>query len=283
MRTEDDPTTKAQRVAQNLMEGQGKAEAPGAKQEERKLPEPSAERADPTKAKTFTNSVGMKMVLIPAGEFSMGSPPTERGRWKDEGPVHKVGLDAFYVSQTEVTQRQWEAVMGNNPSNFKGDPNLPVENVSWNDAQKFIARLNQKEGTDTYRLPTEAEWEYACRAGSQERFCYGDSERKVTHYAWYRGNAGNKTNPVAQKNPNSWGFYDMHGNVWEWVTDRYNPSYYTNSPPKNPTGPANGKSRVVRGGAWNLRRRYLRCATRNWAPPDGWNGKMGFRLAKAVP
>jgi formylglycine-generating enzyme required for sulfatase activity len=234
----------------------------------------------PEVERTITNSLEMEMVLIPAGEFVMGSPASEKDRCNDEGPVHNVALDAFYLSTTEVTQGHWEAVMGGNPSYFNGESNLPVEDVSWNDVQEFIRKLNEKEGTDKYRLPTEAEWEYACRAGSDKRYSFGDSERELGSYAWYWANAEKKTHPVAQKRPNKWGLYDMHGNVWEWVGDWYDENYYQNSLSSNPTGPSSGRYGVLRGGSWYYAAIYLRSAYRYRDRPDVRCSYIGFRCAK---
>ena len=148
----------------------------------------------------------------------MGSPSSEPKREKDE-KQHRVTLTkGFYMGATEVTQSQWKAIMGNNPSYFKGD-NRPVEKVSWDDCQEFIRELNLQEGGNKYRLPTEAEWEYTCRAGTTTRFCFGDSESRLGDYAWYSSNSSSKTHPVSRKKPNVWGLYDMHGNVWEWCED----------------------------------------------------------------
>jgi formylglycine-generating enzyme required for sulfatase activity len=199
--------------------------------------------SEPAIATTCTNTIGMEFVLIPAGEFEMGSPSDEEGRYSDEGPVHHVNIEnPFYMGKYEVTQQQWRAIMGNNPSWFTGDDNLPVEQVSWDDVQEFIKKLNEKEGTTKYRLPSEAEWEYACRAGTTTRYSFGDSKSELGDYAWYAENSGSrspkkgdffvydeddwienrwkgKTHSVGQKRPNPWGLYDMHGNVWEWVQD----------------------------------------------------------------
>ena len=133
--------------------------------------------------------------------------------------AHKVTIkNSFYLGKSSVTQKQWKKIMGKNPSHFKGE-DRPVEMVSWKEVQKFVTKLNEKEGTDKYRLPSEAEWEYACRAGTQTRYYFGDDESKLNEYAWYAENSGSQTHSIGQKKPNSWGLYDMHGNVWEWVQD----------------------------------------------------------------
>jgi len=228
----------------------------------------------------FTNSIGMKFVLIQAGEFTIGSPENEKDRQSNEGPYHKVKITKpFYMQTTEVTQAQWKAVMGNNPSYFKGD-DLPVEQVSWDDAQEFIKKLSAKEGVK-YHLPTEAEWEYACRAGSTTRFCFGDDESKLGEYAWYNENSDNKTRPVGQKKPNARGLYDMHGNVWEWCQDWYDENYYKNSPAEDPQGPASGAIRVVRGGRWFGEAGDCRTAFRSWVETSFRYDNFGFRLARS--
>ncbi len=182
------------------------------------------------------------------------------------------------MQTAKVTQKQWKAVMGSNPSYFKGD-DLPVEKVSWDDAQELIRKLNQREGGDTYRLPTEAEWEYACRAGTTTRFSFGDDESRMGEYAWYVGNSRDRTHPVAQKEPNSWGLYDMHGNVREWCQDRYGD--YPLSSVIDPKGPSGGSGRVYRGGSWRYEpRRRVRSAYRNWYNPDFRYIDLGFRLLR---
>ena len=230
----------------------------------------------------LTNSIGMKLVLIRPGSFDMGS---ENGQ-DDEKPVHKVTITRpFYMGTTEVTQGQWQAVMGTNPSEFKGG-DRPVEKVSWNDCQDFCRRLNEAEEKAgklpkgmLYRLPTEAEWECACRAGSTTRFCFGDSDADLPHYAWFGTNSGKTTHPVAQKKPNAWGLHDMHGNVWEWCWDWY--GTYPAGEQKDPSGPANGEYRVLRGGSWNYAPSLLRSAYRGWGAPDGRYGGGGFRVVLA--
>jgi formylglycine-generating enzyme required for sulfatase activity len=228
---------------------------------------------------TFTNSIGMKFVLIPAGEFTMGSPENEVGRNSDETQHNVKITKSFYIQTTEVTQAQWKAVMGNNPSYFKGD-DLPKEQVSWDDAQEFLKKLSAKEGV-TYRLPTEAEWEYACRAGSTTRFCFGDDDSKLVEYAWYSANSDSKTHPVGGKKPNAWGLYDMHGNVWEWCQDWYDENYYKNSPAEDPQGPANGEFRVLRGGSWVFDSWVGRAADRARSGSTSSASGTGFRAARS--
>jgi formylglycine-generating enzyme required for sulfatase activity len=225
---------------------------------------------------TYTNSIGMEFVLIPAGTFQMGSNDGE----DDEKPVHSVTISKpFYLGKYEVTQREWKAVMGSNPSYYKGD-NRPVERVSWDDVQEFIKKLNAKEGGDKYRLPTEAEWEYACRAGSTTRWYFGDNENQLGDYAWYKANSGNETKPVGQKKPNAFGLYDMHGNVWEWCQDWYSKDYYGSSPKTDPTGPSSGSNRVRRGGSWGGTATIARAALRGTDFPDYRYGNLGFRLLR---
>ncbi len=231
-------------------------------------------------ARTITNSLDMTLVLIQPGEFRMGSDAQEA--YGDEKPVHTVRLtQAFYLGQYEVTQAQWQAVMGKNPSQFQGDANRPVENVSWDEVRKFLQRLNAREGTTTYRLPTEAEWEYAARAGSTTAYSYGDDPSQLRDYAWYLENAGNTTHPVGQLKPNAWGLYDMHGNVWEWVWDRYGP--YTADAAVDPVGSAAGAYRVLRGGSWLGHAGYCRSADRLKAHPGLRDGHLGVRLLRTAP
>ncbi|GHV57989.1 hypothetical protein FACS189460_5330 [Deltaproteobacteria bacterium] len=230
-------------------------------------------------AQTYTNSLGMEFVLIPAGTFMMGSPPDDKSVPSDEKPAHQVTISRpFYMGQYEVTQAQWEEVMGSNPSFFKGRNN-PVEQVSWEDAQEFIKRLNQMEGTNKYRLPTEAEWEYAARAGTQTRYYFGDSEKNLGEYAWYDDNSNDETHPVGQKKPNAWGLYDMAGNVWEWVEDWYDSDYYSRSPGLDPPGPERGLSRVQRGGGWINFTTLCQSALRDDYNPGNRYLTLGFRLA----
>ncbi|RCV64719.1 Formylglycine-generating enzyme, required for sulfatase activity, contains SUMF1/FGE domain [Methanophagales archaeon] len=243
-------------------------------------PEPSiTPTPTPPPAEIFTNTIGMEFVPIAAGEFEMGSPSDEEGRYSDEGPVHHVNIEkAFYMGRYEVTQKQWRAIMGDNPSYFKGD-DLPIETVSWDDVHEFIKKLNEKEGTGKYRLPSEAEWEYACRAGTSTRYSFGDSESKLGDYAWYGDNSGAKTHPVGQKKPNSWGLYDMHGNVWEWVQDSWH-GRYDGAPADGSAWEGDGAYRVIRGGSWCGDAGCCRSAYRSSRDPRNRNDGLGFRILK---
>jgi formylglycine-generating enzyme required for sulfatase activity len=257
--------------------------APRVAKIESPLPEPAKPppQTEAPHEKEFTNSLGMTFRLIPAGYFYIGSQADEEGRYDNE-QHHQVTLSQpFSLQTTPVTQRQWQQVMGNNPSGFQdcGD-DCPVEEVSWDDAQEFLGNLNRMEQTNTYRLPTEAEWEYACRAGSTTRFCCGDEEAELQDYAWYDENSEKKTHPVGQKQPNAWGLYDMHGNVWEWCQDWYRK--YSVGPVTNPRGPDTGERRVLRGGSWNGIARNLRSAGRNDGNPGYRNSFIGFRVARTV-
>lgn len=224
---------------------------------------------------TLTNSIDMKFAYIPTGTFIMGS---DSGK-SNEMPVHSVTIGGFYMQTTEVTQKQWEEVMGNNPSHFSecGD-GCPVEQVSWNDAHNFIKNINEREGGEKYRLPTEAEWEYACRAGSTTKYSYGDSENELINYAWYVSNSEDETHSVGEKKPNAWGLYDMNGNVWEWCNGLY--EKYTSVSSNNPVGSAGGNARITRGGSWTSYPQYLRSSYRSSAAPAFRFYNIGFRLVR---
>jgi formylglycine-generating enzyme required for sulfatase activity len=201
-------------------------------------------------------------------------------RFKDaddsEKPAHKVTLTTpFYIGKFEVTQEQYQQVMGANPSQFKGR-GLPVETVSWDDAQDFIKKVSQSTGQTT-RLPTEAEWEYACRAGTKTDYCSGDTEADLDRVGWYGGNSKISTHPVGGKAPNAWGAYDMHGNVWEWCQDRWNEAYKP-EPAVDPQGPPEGEVRVLRGGSWNLDPGYCRSALHLGIAPDDRGTGTGCRV-----
>jgi formylglycine-generating enzyme required for sulfatase activity len=237
------------------------------------------------------NTVTLKLALIPKGTFLMGSPATEKDPehgHADNEVQHTVTISkSFYMGVTEVTQKQYETVMGKNPSTFKG-PNNPVYPVTWDEAVEFCRKLSATTGK-TIRLPTEAEWEYACRAGSKARFSFGDADTDLGAYAWYTANSADRTtrvkstHPAGLKKPNAWGLYDMHGNVWEWCSDWYAADYGTGSQ-TDPAGPAKGGIRVLRGGSWNYCSWGCRLAGRGRIGPDGKydvNGG-GFRVVVAA-
>ncbi len=232
--------------------------------------------------KSITNSIGMRFVYIPPGTFMMGSPENEPNRDKDE-TLHKVTLTkGFYMQTTEVTQGQWKAIMGKNPSKFYdcGD-NCPVEQVSWDDAQTFIRKLNENEGTSKYRLPTEAEWEYAARAGTTTAYSFGDDKNQLGQYAWYEDNSGKKSHPVGQLKPNPWGLYDIHGNVMEWCHDAYGDTYYANSPSTDPKGASSGSERAMRGCSWIASASLCTSANRDNGRPNHHFSIVGLRLVRS--
>jgi len=231
---------------------------------------------------TTTNSIRMEFVLIPAGSFRMGGDKKLEQAEDHENPRHFVKFSkAFFIGKYEVTQAQWSAIMDNNPSEFKDDIR-PVERVSWNDVQAFILKLNTKEETDKYRLPTEAEWEYAARSDSESSYTFGGDAYLLSQYAWYRNNSGGETHPVGQLNPNAWGLYDMHGNVHEWCQDWFDRKYYSQSPANEPSGPSTGLAKALRGGDWGSEDWYCRCASRSLGLPDRRSNRLGFRLVGMV-
>ena len=257
----------------------------------------------------ITNEFGMVFVNIPPGEFMMGSPVDESGRQPNERQ-HKVVLSqGFYIMTTEVTQKQWAAVMEDNPSAFSDcGPDCPVENVAWTEVKRFIERLNNQEelkngksaenrppddpknrtgdteqdpsGPFRYQLPTEAQWEYACRASSRGWFFFGGDIWDLNEYAWYKNNADGQPHPVAQKKANAFGLYDVHGNVWEWVRDKAGP--YPIKTSIDPSGPAIGSYGVARGGSWFYPALQARSANRLYLPPDIGNYNVGFRLVMTL-
>lgn len=249
----------------------------------RKIPDPLAS----LQTLDLGDGITMEFVRIPSGTFIMGSPQSETHRESDEGPLTEVTIsERFLLGKYEVTQAQWEWVMGTNPSRFKGDQ-LPVERVSWNLAVAFCERLTERERESgrlpegyAFTLPTEAQREYACRAGTQNRFYFGDDPDygHLAQYAWYWTNSGSRTHPVGEKEPNAWGLYDMHGNVWEWCLDFYANAYPGGSV-IDPPGPETGAVRVIRGGGWEDFARDCRSACRLRAWPGNSFSYLGFRVA----
>ena len=219
-------------------------------------------------------SCRFKMIRVEHGTFMMGATPEQKNPEDDEKPVHQVTLSSYYIGETEVTQALWQAVMGKNPSEFKGD-NLPVEQVSWNDCQTFIEKLNEITHRN-FRLPTEAEWEFAARGGNKSSHTQYSGSDNLDEVAWYDGNSGNKTHLVKTKKANELGIYDMTGNVLEWCQDWY--GYYSSDFQTNPTGPKSGTSRVRRGGSWNYNARYCRLSRRCCYSPGFCGSRLGLRL-----
>jgi formylglycine-generating enzyme required for sulfatase activity len=261
---------------------------------EKAIPRPVAENetreaappAPPIKVNVETNTLGMKMALIPAGEFTMGSSDGDA----NEKPPHKVRITKpFYLGQHEVTVGQFrQFVTGSGYTGAGGSwktpfpsqtDDHPVVNVNWNDAKAFCGWLSKKEGKE-YRLPTEAEWEYACRAGTQTKWSFGDDESELGSYAWFGGNSRLRTHPVGQKKPNPWGLYDMHGNAWEWCEDRSEALYRAESPQDDPKGGSAGTDRVLRGGCWFNLPENTRSTYRTGSDPDSRYRLNGFRVAR---
>jgi sulfatase modifying factor 1 len=217
------------------------------------------------------------IVFVKGGCFEMGDTFGDGGI--DEKPAHQVCMDDFYMGKFEVTQEQWEAVMGNNPSQIKKGGNYPVENLSWDDAREFTRRLRSLTGLK-WRLPTEAEWEYAARSGGRKlKFAGTGDLRNLEEYAWFEGNSGEITHQVGEKKPNGLGLYDMNGNVWEWVQDRYDRDYYKQSPHKNPKGDPFGLNRILKGGSARTGVGFLRASYRDYVAPDTCGACFGLRLA----
>ena len=245
----------------------------------------------------ITSATGVKMVLIPGGWLDMGSRQGDA----DEAPVHRVWVDGFYMDQYEVTQGQYGELVLGNPSHFKG-PRNPMEQVSWAAAASYCNARSRAEGLEPcydedtaecdplangYRLPTEAEWEYACRAGTDTEYSFGTDVQKLAGHAWYAANSSNKTHPVGEKEPNPWGLHDMYGNVAEWCNDIYDPTYYSRSPEKNPQGPADGEKFIIRGGAWSSSADRCRSSCRLSADPGFQDpcfrrDDIGFRCVRGT-
>ncbi len=226
----------------------------------------------------------MEFISIPKGIFEMGDPNGNA----NEKPLHPVVITKdFEIQKTEVTQEQWYSVMGDNPSYFKGgeedrsklgnNPDHPVENVSWNGVLEFISKLNEKNDGYHYRLPTEAEWEYAARAGTKTAYSFSEGE-DLSGYGWYSNNSEKQSHPVARKKPNSFGLYDVHGNVWEWVSDWY--GAYSSERVMDPPGPSSGTYHVIRGGGWFNAPKFLRSASRVGLTPDVRGSDVGLRMLR---
>lgn len=218
-----------------------------------------------------TNGIGMQLVKLPGGRFVMGDDVPGRA------PAHDVEVHTFYMAAHEVTQAQWQAVMGFNPSHYK-DPRRPVENVTWIETQSFLEELNRIEGTNKYRLPSEAEWEYAARAGSKGQYFFGDDVGQLSRYAWFDGNAKIGTQAVGRSQPNPWGLYDMYGNVWEWVQDCWHEGYTDAPSDSRVWGGGDCSQRVLRGGGWANRADYLGSTVRGTYEAKFEDSSNGFRV-----
>jgi formylglycine-generating enzyme required for sulfatase activity len=215
----------------------------------------------------------MEFVSLPAGEFMMGCSPEDAECRSNEKPAHRIRLERpLRIQKYEVTQDQWRDVMGNNPSEYEGG-DLPVHNVNWNDIERYLEKLNNRGDGFHYRLPTEAEWEYAARAGKTAPY-----PGPIDAIAWYNANANHVPHAVGAKHPNPWGLYDMNGNVWEWVSDWFDANYYASSPAVNPKGPSSGTQHVVRGGSFSDNAAFARVSNRFGVSPGFGNYDLGFRL-----
>ncbi len=239
----------------------------------------SAIPASAQQLKEITNSIGMKLVRIHAGSFTMGS------RAYPHNTQHEITItNSFYLGRYEVLQVQFEKMIWRNPSNFNGAKN-PVETVSWDEAVSFCKKLSEmpeeKAAGREYRLPTEAEWEYACRATSSAAYCFGDTAESLGEYGWFVENSNHKTHPVGEKKANRWGMYDMHGNVWEWCQDRYEP--FLSSTETDPKGPNRGPYRVIRGGSWEQMEVRCQSVYRMSMDPLTKSEDIGFRVAMSLP
>lgn len=231
----------------------------------------------PSSVESVKDANGIEFILIPAGTFIIGTVFAADVS-PDEVPQHPVTISQpFYLSRYEVTQAQWEAIMEENPSEFSG-ADYPVDNVSWEAAQTFIGKLNEKAGAKRYRLPTEAEWEYAARAGTETVRYWGDSTDEMEQYAWSSSNSGKRSRTVGLLKPNAWGLHDMLGNVWEWCQDWYSIKPYTNEPTTDPSGPSEGAGRVLRGGSWSNFASQIRVAYRFELNPSYRRRNVGLRL-----
>ena len=265
------PESVQQQPARKQQKGRKQASKPTPAKSRRKGVRKVGAPAPQTQTARLEDGVEIEFVEIPAGKFEMGS----NSGGSDEEPVRQVRISrSFQLGKYPVTQEQWETLMGSNPSGFKG-ARRPVERVSWDHVQEFIGKMSRRKDDFEYRLPTEAEWEYAARAGTS-----GNYAGNLDEMAWYSTNSGKETHPVGEMKPNAWGLYDIHGNVWEWVQDWYDSEYYISRPNQDPPGPETGSGRVIRGGGWVSPARLCRSAGRGRRGPGIRGGALGFRLLR---
>ena len=258
---------------------------------------PGTVSADPEKTFVLPGDAEIEMVWIEPGTFMMGSPEDEPGRWDNEGPLHEVTITrGFWLGKYELTQGQWEGVMGTHPwegqttggrVQHQEGPDYPAVYISWDDVQEFIEKLNDAEGSEVYRFPTEAEWEYACRAGTQTPWSFGDDKEQLDQYAWYNKNTvfvqERHAHAVGLKLPNSWGLYDMHGNVSEWCLDWSTGGNYPGGPRTDPVGDPTGTARAIRNREFTAFDTRTRAAYRLWATTDHHDSGTGARLLRTGP
>ena len=246
-------------------------------------------KKDESLKKSYTNGIGMEFVLIPSGSFFMGADDNIEDGYEYEKPRHHVVISkSFYIGKYEVTQEEWEKVTGHNPSKFKGGKR-PVEHISWYDAKVFLSKLNAMENSSLYRLPTEAEWEYAARATTSGKYSFGNDETRLNSYAWYYLHGNDKvsnrtlqTNVVGEKKPNRWGLYDVHGNVWEWTEDWYDPKFYSKSSEEDPRNYISNSTIAIRGGSWINSANFLRSAARNYQLATYKGDDVGLRVIMEI-
>ncbi len=247
-----------------------------------KVPEPPSDpikRRDKAFRDDFGNSIYLEMVRIPSGKFTMGSPTTEVGRRDNESPLVEVNVNAFYMAKFAITQEQWFTIMGSNPSGFRESLQAPIENISWLDAQDFCRKLAARSPyLYSYRLPSEAEWEYACRAGTNTAYHFGDSPAQLSDYAWFADNSNKRSQPVGQKVPNPWGLYEMQGGIWEWCEDAWHDNFKGAPADGSAWLDENSGRRVRKGGSWSNEARLCRAASREWHWQGDRYNDIGFRV-----
>ncbi|NMF57115.1 formylglycine-generating enzyme family protein [Pseudanabaena yagii] len=245
-------------------------------------PEPPSDplkRGDKAFRDDFGNGLYLEMVRIPSGKFMLGAPPNEIGKRDNETPLVEVQVAAFYIAKFAVTQEQWVTIIGNNPAHFRESLQAPMENISWIEAQDFCRRLTARSPhAYAYRLPSEAEWEYACRAGTNTAYHFGDSPAQLADYAWFVDNSNKRSQPIGQKVPNPWGLYEMHGGVWEWCEDAWHDNFKGTPADGSAWIEGNSGRRVRKGGSWSNEAKLCRSASRDWHWQGDRYNDIGFRV-----